>query len=578
MRQYPMHSHLFSYTFKLLLVISCISIISACGSSRPYTQQPVKTFDPDNKNIPRPAETEEHFQWETLYLSTFYQLEKTLDLGSIFQAVGHAMGINGMDEADNVNVLDEVPNSSWYTRRHYFKPMSLNELKRGPISGAGPDTTQPITVIRGKSEGVTPGFTVQDARGNTYIIKLDRKESPELMSSSEVIVTNIYHAAGYSVPENSISYFDPDQLVIAEDATVTKGGDEKPMTKADLQEILDKAQIREDGKVRVLASKYVNGRPLGPWNFKGTRKDDPNDRIPHEDRREVRGLRVLGSWVNDTDRRHGNTMAVYVGKGDKGYIEHYLLDMGSTLGTVGVSLRHTKRGQEYRYDPRYMGVLYGTLGLYVKPWARPEAKDRPFYPSVGYFESKLFSPANWVTSYPNPAFEKVTPRDGLWGAKMVMAFSDEEIRALVELGKITNPEAKEYLVQTLIERRDKIGNYWFSKVNPLDKFKAMLAGNNLIVSFADLGVEGGLFEAANTSYRYKLGDPDQWISKELLSRKSSIAIDLASTDLEKLEGEEVIRIQLHTLRNGKPYPDKKTDVYIEMKDDRARVVGIKREG
>lgn len=560
-----------------LLAIGVFAVVAgACGTSQPYTLKPVKTFDPDNKDIPMPAENEEQFQWETLYLSTFYQVEKPLDLGWSFQRLGHLAGISGRDEASNVNALDEVPNSSWYTRRHYFEPMNTDELKRGPLSEKKPDTSQVITVIQGKSEGVTPGFTIRDANENIYIVKLDRPDFPGLMSSSEVIATNIYHASGYFVPQNSITYLDPQKLVIADEATVTRGNVEQLMTKADLQEILDKAYIREDGKVRVLASKYVNGRPLGPWFFKGTLDDDPNDRIPHEDRREVRGLRVLASWLNDTDRRSGNTMAVYVNEGDRNYIRHFLLDMGSTLGTVGTTLRHTKRGQEYRYDPRYMGLLYASLGLYVKPWARPEARDRPFYPSVGYFESDIFNPKSWVPSYPNPAFEKVTPRDGFWGAKMVMAFSDEQIRAVVEAGQITDGEAEEYLIQTLIERRNKIGRYWFERVNPLDKFQSRLEGGKLILAFSDLGVDGKLFEPHQSDYLYAVEiDGEEWL-EDKRTPQPVIELDIQNMDAEVKKGPSILKVQIYTRRGGQKHPDKMTEVYVALEENHSRVVGLNR--
>lgn len=558
-----------------LLLVALLAIVSACSTSRPYTTGPVKTFDPDNRDIPEPGETEEHFEWESLYLSTFYQVEKNLDLGRLLQKLGQFTGISGRDEAKNVNVLDEVPGSSWYTHRHYVNPMTAEELKRGPLRPEEtPDTSRTLTVISGKSEGVTPGFTIKDARGNIFIIKLDQPDFPELQSSSEVIATNIFYASGYYVPQNSIAYLDPQQLVITDDATIEKDGEEHTMAAADLQEILSKAYMRSDGKVRVLASKYVDGKPIGPWNFVGTLRDDPNDRVPHEDRREVRGLRVLASWLNDTDRRHGNTMAVYVNEGDKSYIRHYLLDMGSTLGSAGKTLRHTKRGQEYRYDPRYMGLLYASLGLYVKPWARPGAQNRPFYPAVGYFESELFDPGSWVPSYPNPAFEKVTPRDGFWGAKIVMSFSNEDIRALVEAGRISDPDAADYLAETLIRRRNKIGEYWFGRMNPLDKFDVRKEGNKMLLSFSDLSVEGGLTEPTSHRYLYSVSVNEEPLFRNRTADKPEIAFEINT----KAKSKQIIKIELYTLREYQEGRGKKIDVYVELQNDNARLVGIDREG
>ena len=47
--------------------------------------------------------------------------------------------------------------------------MSLEELVRGPNRSAGPDRSQPWTVIAAKTEGVTPGFTIRDGRGDLMV-------------------------------------------------------------------------------------------------------------------------------------------------------------------------------------------------------------------------------------------------------------------------------------------------------------------------------------------------------------------------------------------------------------------------
>ncbi|MCI0418386.1 MAG: hypothetical protein L0312_04050, partial [Acidobacteria bacterium] len=41
--------------------------------------------------------------------------------------------------AVNINTLGEVPDSSWFTNRHGKKPLSLEELVRGPDHG-GPSS------------------------------------------------------------------------------------------------------------------------------------------------------------------------------------------------------------------------------------------------------------------------------------------------------------------------------------------------------------------------------------------------------------------------------------------------------
>ena len=83
------------------------------------------------------------------------------------------------------------------------------------------------------------------------------------------------------------------------------------------------------------------------------------------------------------------------------------------------------------FDLRDVGVSALTLGL--KSWGWESHKPYQ-YPSVGYFESEIFHPAKFNPISPNPAFEQMTLQDAYWGAKVVMAFSDDDLKALVEAG------------------------------------------------------------------------------------------------------------------------------------------------
>src|SRR6187200_3310436 len=40
--------------------------------------------------------------------------------------------------AKDVNTIDEVPDSSWFTNRIGSRPMTIDELRRGPLTGTGP--------------------------------------------------------------------------------------------------------------------------------------------------------------------------------------------------------------------------------------------------------------------------------------------------------------------------------------------------------------------------------------------------------------------------------------------------------
>src|SRR5438309_1933486 len=66
--------------------------------------------------------------------------------------------------AKNVNTVDEVPNSAWFTNRIGRRPLTPGDVERGPDTGGGPADGN-WTVTSSKSDGVTPGFTIRDATG-----------------------------------------------------------------------------------------------------------------------------------------------------------------------------------------------------------------------------------------------------------------------------------------------------------------------------------------------------------------------------------------------------------------------------
>jgi hypothetical protein len=125
-----------------------------------------------------------------------------------------------------------------------------------------------------------------------------------------------------------------------------------------------------------------------------------------------------------------------------------------------------------------------TLGIGSAPWERGSFPERP---SVGIFESKLFDPDAWKPLVPNPAFLSRLPDDDFWAAKHVMAFTNDDIRAIVETGEFSDQRSAEYVIATLARRRDKIGRTFFSRVLPLDHFWVQ----NDELMFEDLALKYG---------------------------------------------------------------------------------------
>ncbi|HKY60953.1 MAG TPA: hypothetical protein VJP59_08075, partial [Gemmatimonadota bacterium] len=200
-----------------------------------------------------------------------------------------------------------------------------------------------------------------------------------------------------------------------------------------------------------------------------------------------------------------------------GYLRHNLIDFGSSLGSAAVRPHGPRHGQENELDLSVIGKRFLGLGFYRKPW---QTESDTVYPAeAGYFTSKNFDPGDWKPNIPNPAFDNVTVRDGYWGAKLVMSFTDPQLFAAIEAGQYSNPEAARYILRALQERRDLTGRHWFAEVSPLDDPR--IEGGSLV--FDDLWIRyfGGL---AQYRWEFDWDAPDPDLEAEGESTVQSIAI------------------------------------------------------
>ena len=101
--------------------------------------------------------------------------------------------------AGAINTIGEVPDSEWFTNRHGRRRMSRSELQQGPGPAEAP--VPPFTVTGGKSEGITPGFSMQDAKDRRYFVKTDPLDNPEMATAADVIVSRFLYAIGYNTPQ-----------------------------------------------------------------------------------------------------------------------------------------------------------------------------------------------------------------------------------------------------------------------------------------------------------------------------------------------------------------------------------------
>jgi len=465
-------------------------------AERPLADRPVLWHADDQRPlVHEPAERNPSVEWDYFNDSAAAPLRRMFDPTLSVRRIGKLFGGAGAPAAQNVNRVDEVPDGAWFQNRLGMFDLSVDELRHGPGPSA-PDPSESWTIVRAKTHGVTPGFTIRDGSGALFLIKFDPPDYPSLSTAAGVISQRILHAAGYYVPDDNVVYFRPDNLELAPDVRFRDvQGVERAMTSQDVQRLLGTAPRRADGRVRAIASRFLGGKPLGPFSFEGRRKDDPNDRVPHDDRRELRGLAVFAAWIHHFDTKQSNTLDMLVDVDGKRFIRHHLIDFASTLGT-GAEGPAPRFGWEYTFDPK--AVLRRTLelGLHEDDWRR--VRRDPELPEIGYFDVQHFHPRGFAPLQSNPAFVLLTPRDGYWAAKIISAFTDEHLRAFVEEAQYEDPRAAERMVEMLAGRRDKLVRSWFDEVPPLDYFRVQ---ESALIG-RDLGRERGYY-AEPASYRVR---------------------------------------------------------------------------
>jgi hypothetical protein len=383
-----------------------------------------------------------------------------------------AVELNG--EASNVNSFDETPDSTWFTNRIGRTPMTPEEAARGPCGEESlpvdaPDGSWVIDL--GKMNGANPGFRIALPDGRRYMLKADEKGEAERATGATAVATRLYWSAGWWVPCDSVVYVRRSLFSLRRGLTVTDNtGATRPFDETHLTTLLENANRRGD-LIRLSASQWLTGRALGPFKYEGTKDDDPNDIIPHENRRDLRGARVIAAWLNHFDSREQNSMNVWLAEDAKdsdsspGLVRHYYLDLGDCFGSQWSWDEMSRRlGYAYYWDFGYFFADWFTFGFIQRPWDRARRTEDGWI--FGYFSSDL-DPDDWHGGYPNPAFNHMTERDGAWAARILARFTDEHVAKAVEVGEYTNPRHVAYLDRTLRERRDIILRRYLSVMSPV---------------------------------------------------------------------------------------------------------------
>jgi hypothetical protein len=425
-----------AFAFLILFVV----MMTGCATQHPvFDGGDVVSRIDDMRDIPEPTE---HEFWRMAHHVDNFTVEQTRQRLNPVPA-GPAL---------DVNRLGEVPDSSWYVNR--IGSLTPTDVAQGP-GGAdpGPEAFLPWEITGVKSGGRNPGFIFQDSRGVRYICKFDKHGEPTVATGAGAVAARLLWACGYNVPDDRVVMFERGDLGIADGASLKdEFGRKQPLTVSDIDELLASVpSLRSDGRYRALVSRFLSGRPMGGYAYRGTRDDDPNDVIPHQDRRSLRALRVFGAWLNHVDQKIDNTLDMYVEQDGHRFMRHYLVDFDGCLGGYWAARHESRIGYAYEFDlGEFVSGVPG-LGLRRRPY---EYLDAAEHVEIGLFEETRYDPATWQPNYLNAQLSACRPADRFWAGTILAQVTDEMIAAAVTAARFDDPKAETILARVLRLRRN----------------------------------------------------------------------------------------------------------------------------
>jgi hypothetical protein len=395
----------------------------------------------------------------------------------VFRPLSETLGVVADGESVDVNSMDEVPDSSWFTNRIGVRPMPAEQVALGactpPLLLDGTTAADGTWVIdKGKGDGSTDGFRVAVPGHGKYLFKADDGDTPEHASAAQSVGARVYYAAGYKTTCEQVVYFRRAALKLTPGLRWKHNfGDEEAFGEKQLDAVLGHCARRGD-LIRMQASAWIVGANLGGFPYQGTRADDANDVVPHEDRRELRAKRVVNAWIDRFDDRRGNTLDLWVparpgvADGSPGHVEHYQMDTSEALGSEWNWNEISRRlGYAYVFDWGELATNFVTLGTRVNTWDTVQkVRGKELF---AYFNVSDFVPDAWKDEYPIAAFSRMTERDAAWMARILARFTPETVRTIAGAAAFTDPADTTYLVDVLEGRLQKILERYLTRLSPI---------------------------------------------------------------------------------------------------------------
>lgn len=512
----------------LIPLLLALGAIPACAAVRParFADAPAIEEVADDAPIALPRRRE---PLSEVVLSEAYLRRPLVD----------ALDPARIPDAGDVNALDEVPRSTW------FSP-SASAAVEGPPQ-------LPLRVLADAPATSPSALPVLDARGRRFELLRDPADRPQMRTAASVVASRLVRALGYFVAESSVIDLSDADLV-AKDAAASDRA----------RAFLEAGPPAVEGRRRAAATRWPPGVDLGPTPSAEQRGDDPNDRVAHPDRRTLRALKAVFAWLGVTRVTPGVLRDVYAGPSGRGHVVHYLASLDGALGADAV-VRPTDDAEA---PDQSAWITLGSLGL-IAPRLKP---TQTRWRSIGEYEPRV-TWRDFTTSPPLEPLDRTLSADAYWAAKRIAGVQPAQIAAALDAAKLGDASARARLSEVLLARQRRVIAWGFAAVTPCELVRldrAERGGESLVLR--DEAASRGIVPAAGNRYLVSFVDArGRRIAQTALALGQNAEISI----LLPKGGWEYLVARVRVERAGKEAP-RAFEAHLVKKGGAARVVGIRR--
>lgn len=520
------------------IALPVLLALAACAAERPARFADVPAIDDVRDDAPI-ALPRRHDPVKETALTNAY----------VKRPVVEALDPTRAPEAGDVNALDDVPRSSWF---------SPGEAEAEEAADAAQPPEPPFRLIPGPAVTHEGALAVMDARGRRFEVWRDPPDRNEMSTGAAAAANHLLRAMGYLTP--GVWALD----IARADLLLRAPGDQ-----AAVDALVKSGPPVKGWKFRVGVVRWPIGTDLGPTPPSGSRLDDPNDRVPHEDRRTLRALKLIFGWLGMTQGDATVFRDAYLGAPGQGHLVHYVAGLGGAFGANDVVRPHPPRDDDGDLAGQNVWITLATLGLYQQRLRLTPER----WPAIGEYR-ETFTPADFQTGPPIEPLDRLLPADAYWAAKRVASLRPAAIVKALDAGHYRDDSARA-LLQELIRDRQVLAVRWgFAQVTPCEVDRLVQGSEQMpraALVLRDEALSMGILDAPSTRYRIELMDENGKAvaptARIRMSEGALFPIRLPETAPHYL----VVRVRASRSRRDAPGA---MEVHLTHEGPKWRVVGV----